>query len=121
MYLSVILRSDIKFEDISKIQSIALDALKEATNFFTSDLNLAITSNGLYAGSNKIGGVLCEFQGETDKLHFIVVGFGLNISHKSLETESILSLTGKQLLRSEVTCKVLELFEKHYLRLEINE
>ena len=84
-------------------------------------MDLLITGAGLYSGSEKIGGVLCEFQGETDKLHFIVVGFGLNISHKSVETESILSLTGKQLLRSEVTCKVLELFEKHYLELEENE
>ena len=121
LYLSVILKPEIKLTEISKIQSIAFRSLKEATEFFVPELGLLVASEGLFSSSYKIGGVLCEFQGETDKLHFIVIGFGLNISHKSMETESILSLTGKQLLRSEVTCKVLELLEKHYLELEENE
>lgn len=121
LYLSIILKPRISFTEISEIQTIAFHSLKEATKFFLPELDLCVTDKGLFSGNNKIGGVLCEFQGDTDNLHFVVVGFGLNISHKGLKTESILSLTGKKLLRSEVACKVLELFEEKFLEWEKNE
>lgn len=121
LYLSVILKQKIKLTKISKIQSIALHSLKEATAFFAPELHLDVTNDGLCSDNNKIGGVLCEFQGETDWLHFIVVGFGLNISHNSKETESVFSLTGQKPLRSEAACKVLELFENKYLKWKKNE
>ncbi len=123
LYMSVILNPEIPVERTVEIERIALEALAAAVSELCPSLPLTLLKTGLWSGRGKIGGVLCEVCGEIDRIHHLVAGIGLNISHRNAvaHSESVFSLTGQMVSRAELTALVLDNLEKLYLKWKRNE
>lgn len=76
--------------------------------------------NDLLVGGKKVAGILAEIQAETDRIHALVVGVGLNVNHESLPEElaeratSLRLASGRaqlRLSRLDILVDFLEQFE----------
>jgi len=123
LYMSVLLYPGIPAERCFEIERLALEALSAAVARLCPDLPLTLLDNGLYSGDRKIGGVLCEIQGDIGRIDHLVTGIGLNVSHHSCLQghESLASITGRVVSRAELTASVLEFFESSYGKWKQNE
>ena len=71
-------------------------------------------------GGKKCGGILTEMHAEPDRVHFIVVGIGINVNHSSLPAElagiatSLRMVTGKTHSRLQVVVRLLGKLETYY-------
>ncbi|MCG8431549.1 MAG: biotin--[acetyl-CoA-carboxylase] ligase [Candidatus Omnitrophica bacterium] len=80
IYLSVILRPRIMPSEASILTLIAAvslcDVIKEETG-----LEARIKwPNDILLGRKKVGGILTELNGEMDRVHFVVIGIGINVN-----------------------------------------
>jgi BirA family biotin operon repressor/biotin-[acetyl-CoA-carboxylase] ligase len=73
--------------------------------------------NDLLVEGKKIAGILAEIQAETDRIHALVVGVGLNVNHPALPEElseratSLRLASGKPQSRLDILVDFLEQFE----------
>jgi BirA family biotin operon repressor/biotin-[acetyl-CoA-carboxylase] ligase len=73
--------------------------------------------NDLLVDGKKIAGILAEIQAETDRIHALVVGVGLNVNHPALPEElsdratSLRLASGKPQSRLDILVDFLEQFE----------
>ncbi len=123
LYLSILLRPEVAPVRAGEIAEIALGSLGLAVNRFLPDYTFSFRNLSLFFEDLKLGGVLCEIRGEVERIHHLVVGAGLNVSHHEADTGagSLFSLTGKMISRAELTAAVLEEFEYLYLKWRENE
>jgi BirA family biotin operon repressor/biotin-[acetyl-CoA-carboxylase] ligase len=76
--------------------------------------------NDLLLGGKKCGGILTEMHAEPDRVHFIVVGIGINVNHSSLPAElaeiatSLRMVTGRTHSRLQVVVRLLGKLETYY-------
>jgi len=76
--------------------------------------------NDLVLDGRKVAGILTEMSAETDYIHYVVIGIGINVNTKSFPEEltatagSLYQATGRTFLRAELTAKCMEYFEKYY-------
>lgn len=74
--------------------------------------------NDLLVDGKKICGILAEIQAETDRIHSLVVGVGLNVNHPTLPEEiaaratSLRLASGRHQSRLEILVDFLEQFEQ---------
>lgn len=123
LYLSIVLHPRIALAFAGEVADIALRSTEKAVHRFFPDVAVSLENSGLFANERKLGGVLCEVCGEIDRIHYMALGIGLNVSHceSGSGAESIFSLTGKMLSRAELTAAVLEEFEHLYLKWKEND
>ena len=73
--------------------------------------------NDLLIGGKKIAGILAEIQADLDRLHFLVIGVGLNVNHIELPSDladratSLRIASGQSASRIEILVDFLEEFE----------
>ena len=73
--------------------------------------------NDLLAGGRKIAGILAEIHADSDRIHFLVIGVGLNVNHAALPEElsnratSLRLASGRPHSRLEILVDFLEQFE----------
>jgi BirA family biotin operon repressor/biotin-[acetyl-CoA-carboxylase] ligase len=73
--------------------------------------------NDLLVGGKKIAGILAEIHAETDRIHSLIVGVGLNVNHPVLPDEiadratSLRLASGRQQSRLDILVDFLEQFE----------
>ncbi len=94
------------------------EAIKEATA-----LDARIKwPNDILIHNKKLGGILTELNAETDRTHFVVIGFGLNINNdkKSLlaGATSLKEQLKDEINRASLLKKILLIIEENYLYLE---
>lgn len=122
LYISIILRPNILPNKASMITLLSAVATAEAIKNY---LNISPTikwPNDILINGKKVAGVLNEINSEMDRIHFIILGIGVNInidkdtfpvdlrkSATSLRIE-----TGKIISRKEFTCKLLHEIEIWY-------
>jgi BirA family biotin operon repressor/biotin-[acetyl-CoA-carboxylase] ligase len=76
--------------------------------------------NDLLLGGKKCGGVLTEMHAEPDRVHFVIVGIGVNVNHTSLPPEiadlatSIRMATGRAYSRLQLVVRLLRRLESYY-------
>lgn len=82
VYLSVILKPDIHLREISKITLLSTVSLSETVEKISNLRTSLKWPNDILINNKKVGGILCESAICGDKLHFIVVGIGVNLNNK---------------------------------------
>ncbi len=76
--------------------------------------------NDVVINKKKICGILTEMSAETDCIHYVVIGVGINIGRYDFGEElkatatSVINETGKEVKRAEVLKNVLKQFEEVY-------
>jgi len=72
--------------------------------------------NDIYLKGKKLGGILCEINAEMDRIHFVVVGIGINVNSKDLPSQatSLFLYLKKKSSRVEIAKRILEEIEACY-------
>jgi BirA family biotin operon repressor/biotin-[acetyl-CoA-carboxylase] ligase len=76
--------------------------------------------NDLLLGGKKCAGILTEMHAEPDRVHFVVVGIGVNVNHNTLPPEiagiatSMRMATGRAYSRLQVVVRLLRKLESYY-------
>jgi len=122
LYLSVILRPPIPPHQASLITLLAAVATADAIEK-TSGLKPSIKwPNDLLLGKRKVAGLLNEIHSETDHIHFVILGMGINLNmdEKLLPWElrtkatSLKKEMGRPISRKEFVCHLLNALEQWY-------
>ena len=122
IYISIILRPDIKPVNAVQIPLVVGVALAEAIRKATS-LNARIKwPNDIYINDKKICGILAEISCELDKINHIIVGIGINANTRMSElpieiqevATSISDEYGKQINRAALITQFFTELEKIY-------
>jgi BirA family biotin operon repressor/biotin-[acetyl-CoA-carboxylase] ligase len=126
IYFSVILRPPLAPQQAPLVTLAAGLAARDAVVEVTG---LAVDlrwPNDLLLGGKKFCGILTEMQAEAQRIHYVVVGIGVNVNHVKLPTElesiaTSLRLGGRQAYsRLEILVRLLVAFDRYYNRL-VNE
>jgi BirA family biotin operon repressor/biotin-[acetyl-CoA-carboxylase] ligase len=80
LYLSVILRPQIPPHQAPLITLMAAVATAEAIERLSGLRPLIKWPNDILLGDRKVAGLLNEIQSETDRIHFIILGIGVNLN-----------------------------------------
>ena len=120
IYVSVILRPPLAPSAAPILTLMAGLAVQQAILCST---NLAADirwPNDVLISGKKVCGILTEMNGELDRLHFVVLGIGINVNHRALPDElkaiatSLRLEAGKPVSRVHVLIALLRELEKHY-------
>ena len=104
-------------------QAVALAALDWARRWLgpSGESSLRVKwPNDLYAGNQKLGGILIENTLSGAKIQYSIVGIGLNVNQRSFAVPTATSLgllTGRQYDLANVAARLLECLEARYLQL----
>jgi BirA family transcriptional regulator, biotin operon repressor / biotin---[acetyl-CoA-carboxylase] ligase len=120
IYASVILRPPLApaaAPVLTLMAGVAAHAAIERSSGLAVDLRWP---NDLLVNGKKVGGILTEMSAEADRLHAVVIGFGLNVNHREMPAElrligSSLRLEGgKVYSRVQILAALLQEIERHY-------
>ena len=122
LYLSVILRPRIPPYRASLITLMAAVATADAIQKYSGLLPLIKWPNDILLRGRKVAGLLNEIHSETDRIHFVILGMGvnLNMDGKMFPKEirdaatSLKRETGQTISRKEFLPSLLEELERWY-------
>lgn len=122
LYLSVILRPPLPPQKAPLITLMAAVATAEAIRHYSGLRPLIKWPNDLLLNGRKMAGLLNEIQSETDRIHFVILGIGvnLNIDSKTFPKEigsmatSLKEETGGKVSRKAFLASLLKELEKWY-------
>ncbi len=122
IYMTVLLRPDLSpmlAPVITMVASLAVrDAVVEETGL-VPDLRWP---NDLLAAGKKFCGILTEMHAEPDRIHFVIVGIGVDVNHTGMPADlagtatSLRMVTGKSHSRLELLVRLLRHLENYYNR-----
>jgi len=104
-------------------QAVALAALDWARRWLgaSGETSLRVKwPNDLYAGNQKLGGILIENTLSGSKIQYSIVGIGLNVNQQDFAVPtatSLSALTGRHYDLAEAAARLLECLEARYLQL----
>ncbi|MDP6685867.1 MAG: biotin--[acetyl-CoA-carboxylase] ligase [Candidatus Omnitrophota bacterium] len=117
-YLSIILRPDIPPNEAGMVTLFSALAIANSIRETVSLPAFIKWPNDVFINEKKVCGILTEMNGELDKIHFVVIGIGININAKTeLLPEGATSLAeekGEQVSRLEFTQALLRNLDKYY-------
>lgn len=122
LLLSVLLRPLSSPADASKMTLAAALSVARAVRVTSGvDLGIKWPNDLLYKGK-KVAGILTEMDAEADRVHFVVIGIGVNVNagKKDLPSEatSLREITGLDISRVAFARQLLVELEKDYLMLK---
>jgi BirA family biotin operon repressor/biotin-[acetyl-CoA-carboxylase] ligase len=120
IYMTILLRPTITPVQAPLVTLVAglaaRDAVSEQTGL-AADLRWP---NDLLLNGKKLGGVLTEMHAEPDRVHFVVVGIGINVNHEQMPAAiasiatSLRIETGRAHSRTELLVGVLRRLDGYY-------
>jgi len=122
LYLSVILRPKIPPHQASLITLMAAVATANAIEQCTGLTPSIKWPNDLLLGKRKVAGLLNEIHSETDRIHFVILGMGVNLNMEEKEfpkeirtkATSLKRETGRPVSRRAFVSLLLEELERRY-------
>lgn len=123
LWMSLLLRPDLKPENASMLTLVAALAVAEALeNVAASEtFNCSIKwPNDIVVNGKKVCGILTEMGTDKGSIDYVVIGIGININTKQMpdsisETATSLYLeTGIEYQREDIIAEFVKVFEKHY-------
>lgn len=120
IYVTVLLRPQIPPRDASLLTLLAGLAAQDAVREQTGLLADLRWPNDLLLSGKKLCGILTEMHAEPDRVHFVVVGIGLNVNHARMPAElapiaiSLRMETGQSHSRLELLVKLLRSLDRYY-------
>ncbi|MFQ5723889.1 MAG: biotin--[acetyl-CoA-carboxylase] ligase, partial [Terriglobia bacterium] len=123
LYLSILLRPELSPQQAPLLTLAAglagRDAVAEVTGL-EADLRWP---NDLLLGGRKVCGILTEMQAESHRIHYVVVGIGVDVNHAQMPAElegiatSLRLAAGHQVSRLDLLTHLLAAFDRYYNRL----
>ena len=117
---SLLLRPKITPSDVTAITPLTgLAVCKALRRFAGIDCKIK-WPNDIIVGKKKLAGILTEMSADSDRVDFIVIGTGINVSQKDFAEEindkatSIFIETGKQIDKNALLSCILEQLEKTF-------
>jgi BirA family transcriptional regulator, biotin operon repressor / biotin---[acetyl-CoA-carboxylase] ligase len=122
LYLSVILRPKLPPHRASLITFMAAVAVADAIEKYCGLTPRIKWPNDLLLKERKVAGLLNEIHSETDRIHFVILGMGvnLNMDEESLPEElrpratSLKKETGRSVSRKDFVCSLFRELEQWY-------
>jgi BirA family transcriptional regulator, biotin operon repressor / biotin---[acetyl-CoA-carboxylase] ligase len=122
LYLSVILRPEIPPQQASLMTLMAAVATAGAIQKFSGLQPMIKWPNDILLKNRKVAGLLNEIHSETDRIHFVILGIGVNLNmDEKMFSKEILSLatslkreTGQSISRKAFLQTLLEELEMWY-------
>ncbi|MFA6635781.1 MAG: biotin--[acetyl-CoA-carboxylase] ligase [Candidatus Omnitrophota bacterium] len=118
LYFSVILRPEMRIEEISAMTLVAASAIVNAISEISSAKTGIKWPNDIFIGDKKVCGILAETMGQMDRTDFLVIGVGINVNTEREklpeEATSMKAETGETVNRIEFLCLILENLERYY-------
>lgn len=120
IYMTVLLRPAISPQQAPLITMVAGLAVRDAILEQTGLVPDLRWPNDLLFGRKKFCGILTEMNAEPDRIHFVVVGIGINVNHSEVPKElapiatSLRIETGKTFSRVEIVAKLLRHLDSYY-------
>ena len=130
IWMSVVLRPPVAPEDVQVITLGASVAVVEAIKEITGIEAGIKWPNDIVLDGRKLCGILTEMNSEMERIHFLVLGIGINVNHnmgdfplelqenavslKMYASEKLLSIQGDLYNRSEIIKKILFKLEQVY-------
>ena len=126
LYLSVILRPKLPPTNAPQLTLMAAVALAETVQFFLASPPVIKWPNDILAGGRKLAGILTESSCETGRVHFVVVGVGVNLNLPAAArpdeirdyATSLLILTGRPVDRNVFARQLINALDRCYGELE---
>jgi BirA family transcriptional regulator, biotin operon repressor / biotin---[acetyl-CoA-carboxylase] ligase len=124
LYLSVILRPDIPPHRASLITLLAAVATADAIEKYSGLKPSIKWPNDLLLGKRKVAGLLNEIHSETDHVHFVILGMGVNLNMDEkgfprairVKATSLKREMGRSVSRRAFAVLLLEELERWYER-----
>jgi BirA family biotin operon repressor/biotin-[acetyl-CoA-carboxylase] ligase len=125
LYFSVLLQPPKSPSDIPELALVAAWAVVRAISAVAPTVEAGVKwPNDVLVGGRKLAGILCEMQAETDVIHKVILGIGLNVNltRKQVPADlrkratSLRMETGDVLSRPRVMGEILNSLEKGYRR-----
>lgn len=125
LWISVILRPRISPAELAVITIITAVAAAQAIKT-VSGIQVQIKwPNDLVFQDRKLGGILAELNGEMDRVHYLILGIGINVNHEAVDfpeeiAEKAISLKmvrGTEISRKDLFVEYLKEFEESYFSL----
>ncbi len=120
LWFSMIIRPDFSYQKAPLITLFTSLVIFESIRKLY-DLDIKIKwPNDIYVNEKKCGGILTEIHGEHDKIHYIIIGIGINthltsfpddIKHKAVSIEEALKTTPKRL---DLLTEIISYFEEQF-------
>lgn len=121
IWMSIILKPDIKPQDASKVTQIGAAAVWCALN------DIGVKSyikwpNDIVINGKKVCGILTEMSGELNRINYVVIGIGINVNSDidDIPNEimdiatSVKIQSGQYISRKQLTAYVINYFERFY-------
>jgi BirA family biotin operon repressor/biotin-[acetyl-CoA-carboxylase] ligase len=81
LYLSVILRPGVPPARASQVSILAAIAATRAMRRYAAEAAIQIKwPNDVLANGRKVAGILCDLSAEMDRIHYLIVGIGVNVN-----------------------------------------
>jgi BirA family biotin operon repressor/biotin-[acetyl-CoA-carboxylase] ligase len=120
VWMSLLVRPDIKPIEASKLTQIAAVSIVEAIEQITG-LKAGIKwPNDIIVNGKKIAGILTEMNAEMNLIHYMVIGMGINANTKEFpedlkeKASSLFLQLGKLVDRKELVLAVINKFDEYY-------
>ena len=126
LYFSVLLRPEVS-PSLAPLFTLACAVAMHHTVERITKVDADIKwPNDLLVGGKKIAGILAEIHAETDRIHSLVMGVGLNVNHQALPEEivdratSLRLASGRHQSRLDLLVDFLEQFERIVDRFKVS-
>jgi len=120
IWMSIVLRPEIRPENAAKITQIAAAAMAEAIRKIAEiEVGIKWPNDIVYKGK-KVCGILTEMSAELGAVNYVVVGVGVNVNTEGFSDEikeiatSLKHITGKVYSRKDIVIEFINRFEKLY-------
>lgn len=113
---SILLKPDIPPSEVSQITLVAGLAVCKAIGM---DAKIK-WPNDIVIGTKKVCGILTEMSAETDMVHYVVCGIGINVNTEKFDAEikhratSMYIESGDKQIRNDIIARELNYFEYYY-------
>lgn len=113
---SILLKPDIPPSEVSQITLVAGLAVCKAIGM---DAKIK-WPNDIVIGTKKVCGILTEMSAETDMVHYVVCGIGINVNTENFDAEikhratSMYIESGDKQIRNDIIARELNYFEYYY-------
>ncbi len=113
---SILLKPDIPPSEVSQITLVAGLAVWKAIGM---DAKIK-WPNDIVIGTKKVCGILTEMSAETDMVHYVVCGIGINVNTENFDAEikhratSMYIESGDKQIRNDIIARELNYFEYYY-------
>lgn len=123
LWVSLILRPRISPAELAVITVITAVAAAQAIKTISGIQVQIKWPNDLVYQDRKLGGILAELNGEMDRVHYLILGIGINVNHETGDfpdelakkaTSLRMILGGDEIPRKELLGEFLRMFEESY-------